>query len=160
MAWAKDFMEYVDKWLSRDNNNCRSFTYGSAMYDWIKEGRFDLDDLWIRYDMEQDIESESWANSDWVQWLSDEAIVEILDISVLDDYWDKLSDECDEEDKQSIFDELDSYPSFETRDQYEEIVQKLVEDTDNSNLNWRTVAEEYEDNNYLHIDEEENVQED
>ena len=61
------------------------------MYDWIKEGRFDLDDLWIRYDMEQDIESESWANSDWVQWLSDEAIVEILDISVLDDYWDKLS---------------------------------------------------------------------
>ena len=156
MAWAKDFMEYVDKWLSRDNNNCRSFTYGSAMYDWIKEGRFDLDDLWIRYDMEQDIESESWANSDWVQWLSDEAIVEILDISVLDDYWDKLSDECDEEDKQSIFDELDSYPSFETRDQYEEIVQKLVEDTENSNLNWRTVAEEYEDNNYLHIDEEEN----
>ena len=156
MAWAKDFMEYVDKWLSRDNNNCRSFTYGSAMYDGIKEGRFDLDDLWIRYDMEQDIESESWANSDWVQWLSDEAIVEILDISVLDDYWDKLSDECDEEDKQSIFDELDSYPSFETRDQYEEIVQKLVEDTENSNLNWRTVAEEYEDNNYLHIDEEEN----
>lgn len=156
MAWAKDFMEYVDKWLSRDNNNCRSFTYGCALYDWIKESRFDLDDLWIRYDMEQDIESESWANSDWVQWLSDEAIVEILDISVLDDYWDKLSDECDEEDKQSIFDELDSYPSFETRDQYEEIVQKLVEDTDNSNLNWRTVAEEYEDNNYLHIDEEEN----
>lgn len=156
MAWAKEFMEYVDKWLSRDNNNCRSFTYGSALYDWIKESRFDLDDLWIRYDMEQDIESESWANSDWVQWLSDEAIVEILDISVLDDYWDKLSDECDEEDKQSIFDELDSYPSFETRDQYEEIVQKLVEDTDNSNLNWRTVAEEYEDNNYLHIDEEEN----
>lgn len=156
MAWAKDFMEYVDKWLSRDNNNCRSFTYGCAMYDGIKEGRFDLDDLWIRYDMEQDIESESWANSDWVQWLSDEAIVEILDISVLDDYWDKLSDECDEQDKQDIFDELDSYPSFETRDQYEEIVQKLVEDTDNSNLNWRTVAEEYEDNNYLHIDEEEN----
>ena len=156
MAWAKDFMEYVDKWLSRDNNNCRSFTYGCALYDWIRESRFDLDDLWIRYDMEQDIESESWANSDWVQWLSDEAIVEILDISVLDDYWDKLSDECDEEDKQSIFDELDSYPSFETRDQYEEIVQKLVEDTENSNLNWRTVAEEYEDNNYLHIDEEEN----
>lgn len=156
MAWAKDFMNYVDKWLSRDNNNCRSFTYGCALYDWIKESRFDLDDLWIRYDMEQDIESESWANSDWVQWLSDEAIVEILDISVLDEYWDRLSDECDEEDKQSIFDELDSYPSFETRDQYEEIVQKLVEDTENSNLNWRTVAEEYEDNNYLHIDEEEN----
>lgn len=160
MAWAKEFMEYVDKWLSRDNNNCRSFTYGCALYDWIRESRFDLDDLWIRYDMEQDIESESWANSDWVQWLSDEAIVEILDISVLDDYWDRLSDEVDEEDKQSIFDELDSYPSFETRDQYEEIVQKLVEDTENSNLNWRTVAEEYEDNNYLHIDEEENVQED
>jgi hypothetical protein len=32
----------------------------------------------------------------------------------------------------------------------------LVEKTENSNLNWRTVAEEYEDNNYLHIDEEEN----
>lgn len=156
MAWAKEFMEYVDKWLSRDNNNCRSFTYGCALYDWIRESRFDLDDLWIRYDMEQDIESESWANSDWVQWLSDEAIVEILDISVLDDYWDRLSDEVDEEDKQSIFDELDSYPSFETRDQYEEIVQKLVEDTENSNLNWRTVAEDYENENYLKIDEEEN----
>jgi hypothetical protein len=97
---------------------------------------------------------------DWVENLSDEAVAEIVDISVLDEFWDRLSDEVDEEDKQSIFDELDSYPSFETRDQYEEIVQKLVEDTDNSNLNWRTVAEEYEDNNYLHIDEEENVQED
>lgn len=156
MAWAKDFMNYVDKWLSRDNNNCRSFTYGCAMYDWIRESRFDLDDLWIRYDMVQDIVSESGANEEWVDWLSDEAIVEILDISVLDEYWDRLSDECDEQDKQDIFDELDSYPSFETRNQYEEIVQKLVEDSENSNLNWRTVAEEYEDNNYLHIDEEEN----
>ena len=155
MAWAKDFMEYVNKWLSRDNNNCRSFTYGCALYDWVKEGRFDLDDLDLRYDMEQDIENESWANHDWVEWLSDEAIIEILDIAVLDEYWDRLSDECDEQDKQEIFDELDSYSSFETRDDYENTVQKLVEDSDNSNLNWRTVAEEYEDNNYLHIDEEE-----
>lgn len=159
MAWAKDFMDYVNKWLSRDNNNCRSSSYGSAMYDWIKESRFDFDDLWIRDELNQEIQAESNADMDWVENLSDEAVAEIVDISVLDEFWDRLSDECDEQDKQDIFDELDSYPSFETRDQYEEIVQKLVEDTENSNLNWRTVAEEYEDNNYLHIDEEETDEE-
>lgn len=156
---ARDFIQFVDKWLSRDNNNCHSFSYGSAMYDWIKESRFDFDDLWIRDELNREIQAESGAEMDWIEGLSNDAVAEIVDISVLDEFWDRLSDEVDEEDKQNIFDELDSYPSFETRDQYEETVQKLVEDTENSNLNWRTVADEYEDEHYLSIKEEENVQE-
>lgn len=130
------------------------------MYDGIKEGRFDFDDLWIRDELNQSIQAESNADMDWVENLSDDAVAEIIDIAVLDEFWDNLQEEVNEEDIHNIFDELDSYPSFETREQYEEIVQKLVEDTENPELNRNKVAEQYEDENYLHIDEEENVQED
>lgn len=126
------------------------------MYDGIKEGRFDFDDLWIRDELNQSIQAESNADMDWVENLSDDAVAEIVDIAVLDEFWDNLQEEVNEEDIQSIFDELDSYPSFETREQYEEIVAKLVEDTENPELNRNKVAEQYEDENYLKIDEEEN----
>lgn len=126
------------------------------MYDGIKEGRFDFDDLWIRDELNQSIQAESNADMDWVENLSDDAVAEIVDIAVLDEFWDNLQEQVNEEDIQSIFDELDSYPSFETREQYEEIVAKLVEDTENPELNRNKVAEQYEDENYLKIDEEEN----
>lgn len=154
--WKRDYINFIDTWLWRANNNCRSFTYWSAMYDWIKESRFDFDDLWIRDEINQSIQAVSNADMDWVEDLSDDAVAEILDISEMDEYGRQIQEEINEEDKQEIFDELDTYSSFETREQYEEIVSKLVDDICNPELNWNTVAQEYEDNNYLHIDEEEN----
>ena len=126
------------------------------MYDGIREGRFDLDDLDIRYDIVQNIVSESGASEDWVDWLSDDVLIEITDISELDEYGRRIQEEVNEEDKQEIFDKLDEYSSFETREQYEETVANLVDEIGNPELNWNVVAQEYEDSNYLHIDEEEN----
>jgi hypothetical protein len=57
---------------------------------------------------------------------------------------------------EDIFDDLDLIPEFETRDEFEEKVQKLVDDKCNPELNRRTVAERYEDEHYLSIKEEEN----
>ena len=125
------------------------------MYDGIREGRFDLDDLDIRYDIVQNIVSESGASEDWVDWLSDDVLIEITDISELDEYGRRIQEEVNEEDKQEIFDKLDEYSSFETREQYEETVANLVDEIGNPELNWNVVAQEYEDSNYLHIDEEE-----
>lgn len=153
---ARDYVVFVDQWLARDNNNCRSFSYGSAMYDWIKESRFDFDDLWIRDEINQSIQAESNADMDWVENLSDDAVIEILDISVLDEYWREIQEQVNDEDIEDIFDDLDLIPSFKTRDEFEEKVQELTEDKDNSELNWRTIAERYEDEHYLSIEEEDN----
>lgn len=126
------------------------------MYDGIKEWRFDLDDLDIRYDIIQSIVAESGAREEWVDNLWDDVLVEIVDISELDEYWRRIQDEVNDEDIEDIFDDLDLITSFKTRDEFEEKVQKLTEDKNNSELNWRTVAERYEDEHYLSIEEEEN----
>lgn len=156
----RDYIEYIDSWMSRKENCGRSFTYWNAMYDWIKESRFDFDDLWIRDEINEVIQAQSWADMDWVKDLSDDAVAEILDISDMDEYGRQIQEEINEEDKQEIFDKLDEYTSFETREQYEETVANLVDEIGNPELNWNEIAQEYEDSNYLHIDEEENVQED
>lgn len=156
---ARDFVEFVDTWMSRKENVGSSFTYWRALYDWVREGRFDLDDLDIRYDTEQSIISASWANEERVSYLSDEAVVEIMDIAELQELGERLQEQVDDEDKQDVFEEIDTYPNFETRKQYEETVQKIVEETGNRNLNWKEVAEEYEDEYPLHIDEEEDTEE-
>lgn len=153
----RDYIEFIDSWMSRKENCWRSFTYWNALYDWVKESRFDLEDLWIRNDLEFYIQEESNADIEWVYWLSDNAIIEIVDISVLDEYGRKVQYDIDEEDKQEIFDALDDYDSFETRQQYEDIVADLVDKNWNTNLNRRTVADEYEEDNFLTIKEEENV---
>ena len=151
----RDYIEFVDSWMSRKENVWRSFTYWAAMYDWIKESRFDFDDLWIRDEINQTIQAESNADMDWVENLSDDAVAEILDISELDEYWRYIQEQINDEDKEDIFDDLDLIPEFETRDEFEEKVQKLVDDKCNPELNRRTVAEEYEDSHYLTIKEEE-----
>lgn len=151
----RDYIEFVDSWMSRKENVWRSFTYWAAMYDWIKESRFDFDDLWIRDEINQAIQAESNADMDWVENLSDDAVVEILDISDLDEYWRYIQEQVNDEDMEDIFDDLDLIPEFQTRDEFEEKVQKLVDDKCNPELNRRTVAEEYEDSHYLTIKEEE-----
>lgn len=152
----RDYIEFVDSWMSRKENVGRSFTYGAAMYDWIKESRFDFDDLWIRDEINQAIQAESNADMDWVENLSDDAVAEILDISDLDEYWRYIQEQVNDEDMEDIFDDLDLIPEFETRDEFEEKVQKLVDDKCNPELNRRTVAERYEDEHYLSIKEDEN----
>ena len=153
--YKRDYISFIDTWMWRKENCGRSFTYWNAMYDGIKEWRFDLDDLDIRYDIVQNIVSESGASEDWVDWLSDDVLIEITDISELDEYGRRIQEEINEEDKQEIFDKLDEYTSFETREQYEETVANLVDEIGNPELNRNVVAQEYEDSNYLHIDEEE-----
>lgn len=158
MGTARDFVEFVDIWMSREKNIGKSFTYWCALYDWVREGRFYLDDLDIRYDAEQSIIYASWANEEWVSYLSDEAVVEIIDIAELQELGERIQEQVNDEDKQDIFEELDTYPNFETRKQYEETVQKIVEEIGNRNLNWKEVAEEYEEDYPLHIDEEEDTE--
>jgi len=152
---GRDYIEFVDTRMSRKENVGRSFTYGAAMYDWIKESRFDFDDLGIRSEINDSIESESWASRDWVENLSDDAVAEILDISELDEYGRYIQDQVNDEDIEDVFDDLDLIVSFKTRDEFEEKVQKLVDDKCNPDLNRRTVAERYEDEHYLSIEEEE-----
>lgn len=154
----KDYIDFIDTWMERKENCGSSFTYWKALYDWIKECRFDLYDLWIRDSIVEDITCESWADRERVDNLSDEALVEMLDISVLDSYWRQVQTDVDEEDMKDIFDELDSIDEFETRSEFEKKVQELVEDSGNTNLNWRYVADRYEEENFLSIknDEDDN----
>ena len=109
----------------------------------------------MRYDIVQSIVAESGAREEWVDNLWDDVLVEITDISELDEYWRRIQEEINDEDIEDIFDDLDLIPSFKTRDEFEEKVQELTEDKGNSELNWRTVAERYEDEHYLSIEEEE-----
>jgi hypothetical protein len=85
-------------------------------------------------------------------------VVEIIDIAELQELGERIQEQVNDEDKQDIFEELDTYPNFETRKQYEETVQKIVEEIGNRNLNWKEVAEEYEEDYPLHIDEEEDTE--
>lgn len=151
----KDYIDYMnDLWVQNERNLWKSFSYGSAMYDWIKESRFDFDDLWIRDVINQSIQAESNADMDWVENLSDDAIVEILDISLLDEYWREIQEQVNDEDIEDIFDDLDLIPEFETREEFENKVNELVEDKWNSDLNRRDVANKYEEEHYLSIKEE------
>ena len=106
--------------------------------------------------MNQAIQSDSNADMDWVENLSDDAVAEILDISELDEYWREIQEQVNDEDIEDIFDDLDLIPEFETREEFENKVNKLVEDKWNSDLNRRDVANKYEEEHYLSIKKEEN----
>ncbi len=96
MTTAKDFVEFVDTWMSRDENVGSSFTYWRALYDWIRERRFTLDEIWLYDELVDFITAQSGASYDRVEWLSDEAIVEIVDIAVLQDVAESLVDDEEE----------------------------------------------------------------
>lgn len=154
----KDYIDYMNnQWVQNEKNLWRSFTYWSALYDYINEYRADLDDLDIRESIVDSIASESQADRDWIEWLSDRTLVELVDISLLDELWREIQEQVSDEDIEDIFDDLDLIPEFETREEFENKVQELTEDKWNTELNWRTIAERYEDEHYLSIKEEENV---
>lgn len=89
------YLEFVDQWMQRPENKWWSFVYWSAMYTWIRESRFTFDELWIYDELVQYVCSISWANYDWVEWLSDDALAEIVDISVLQEFWEQIEDELE-----------------------------------------------------------------
>lgn len=91
-----EFKEFVDVYCSRPENNGKSFTYGCALYDGIRERRFTLDEIWVYDELVDFITAQSGASYDRVEWLSDEAIVEIVDIAVLQDVAESLVEDEEE----------------------------------------------------------------
>lgn len=149
--------EFIDEYMDRPENKGWSFTYGRALYTWVVEWRFDLDDLQIRDELEEIIMNDSGANREWVSYLSDEAIVEIVDIAILDELWRQIEEDLnsneDEDDKEYIYWELDK-KEFKTREELDEAVKELVSESWNDRLNWTTIAEDYENDNFLDFDED------
>lgn len=156
MADKSWYLEFVDQWMERPENRGHSFTYWSAMYDWIRESRFSFSDLWIDYDIRDYVQNESWAEREWVEYLSDEALAEIVDISVLDEYGRQIQDEYDEERKDEIINEFDDWDEYQTREEFELTVQDACKWT---NLDWCEVADEIEDTYEIIIKEEQEEEE-
>lgn len=147
------YLEFVDQRMERPENRWSSFTYWSAMYTGIREHRFTFDSLGIDWDLREYVTAQSWANYEWVEWLSDEAIAEIVDISVLQDYGEGIYDNYVEEKRDEIFDDIESdYPDwFKTRAEFEEACQKACE---TELVDWRDIAEWFEEYRDLYIKEE------
>lgn len=104
-----DILEYKKEWITRKGNSCRSFTNWACFYDWVKEGQLKLDCLGFEYEVNQSILYQSWANEEWVEGLDDKIKVELVDIALLDELVDREIREVEEEEKQELFDDLDSY---------------------------------------------------
>lgn len=100
------FLEFVNQRMARPENKWRSFTYWSAMYTWIREDRFTFEYLWIYDEIVQYVCNISWASYDRVEWLNDNALAEIVDISVLQEFWEEIDAEYQEGKRQELKDFL------------------------------------------------------
>lgn len=151
------YVDYVDTRMKENQNKGCGCTYGHAMYDAIQNGWISLDWLGIREDLERDLINESWANEEWVSYLDDSVLVELLDYSVLNDYWTEIESDIqceeDEDDKEYIVWELDKM-EFNSRKKLDEAVKQLVSESWNNRLEWTEIAEEYENDNFLDFDED------
>lgn len=105
----RDYLDYVNEWMNKPENKGSSFTMWKALYDFCAWWSGTLSDLGIEDEINEIILNESGANYDWVEWLNDQAKLEIVDISVLQEIGERIEDEINEEDKEEVFDELDSY---------------------------------------------------
>ena len=79
--------------MKKPQNVGESFTMGCALYDFAHGRNWTLADLWIEDEINEIICEESWASYDWVEWLNDDAKLEILDISILCELGQKIEDE-------------------------------------------------------------------
>lgn len=95
MDRKEEYINYIDEWMWRKENCGRSFTYWNALYDYINEYRADLDDLGIREYIVDSIEWESQADRDWIEWLTDKILVEVVDIALLDELGREIQEEVD-----------------------------------------------------------------
>ena len=113
MARLDDYNSYLRSWEERKENVGRSFTYWSALYDWVREGHLDLSEF--EWEINDYIEWESWARREWIEDLSDEVKAEILDISYLDelvrDKYEQAQEEQQEEVKKKL---LEQYKTTST----------------------------------------------
>lgn len=93
MDARQNYLDFVESRLEKDNNRCKSFTMGCALYDYCHWRNGTLSDLWIEDTINGIITDESWADYDWVEWLNDDAKLEILDISILDELGRQIEEE-------------------------------------------------------------------
>lgn len=129
MTTKKDFIvNYIDKWLSEKNNNCKSFSYWNAMYDAVKDGWCDFDDLGISDMINDSIEWESGANRDWIEWLDDSIKAELVDISLLDELGREMDGEVKEEDINDILDDMPNPEEYENEEECEDAIQRMLDE--------------------------------
>lgn len=152
-SFLDDFFSYYNNnWSKREDNIWRGFTYGACLYDWVREWHFDLDEF--SYEINDCIESESWARREWVEYLSDEAKVEILDIAYLDELVVSKKEEAQQEQQEELFDELDDDAPYKTRKELEDRVADLLEDYPYIDKTLWNVCDEYEDDRGIDYDEQ------
>ena len=129
MSSKRDFIiNYVDKWLSKKENQCRSFSYGNAMYDAVKEWWTDFDDLGISDMINDSIEWESGANRDWIEWLDDSIKAELVDVALLDELGREMDGEVKEEDINDILDDMPNPEEYENEEECEDTIQRMLDE--------------------------------
>lgn len=129
MSSKRDFIiNYVDKWLSKKENQCRSFSYGNAMYDAVKKWWTDFDDLGISDMINDSIEWESGANRDWIEWLDDSIKAELVDIALLDELGREMDWEVKEEDINDILDDMPNPEEYENEEECEDAIQRMLDE--------------------------------
>ena len=129
MSSKRDFIiNYVDKWLSKKENQCRSFSYGNAMYDAIKDWWTDFDDLGISDMINDSIEWESGANRDWIEGLSDDIKAELVDIALLDELGREMDGEVKEEDINDILDDMPNPEEYKNEEECEDAIQRMLDE--------------------------------
>lgn len=129
MSSKRDFIiNYVDKWLSKKENQCRSFSYWNAMYDAIKDWWTDFDDLGISDMINDSIEWESGANRDWIEWLDDSIKAELVDVALLDELGREMDGEVKEEDINDILDDMPNPEEYENEEECEDAIQRMLDE--------------------------------
>lgn len=154
---AEYYVNYVNQWMKENKNKGHSYTYWHAMYDAIRNWWISFEWLWIREQIENMIVNDSWASEEWVSYLDDKVLAELVDLDTLNEYWisieEEWNEEVDNDDKEYIYWELDK-KEFKTREELDEAVKELVSESWNDRLNWATIAEDYENDNFLDFDED------
>lgn len=152
-SFLDDFSRYYNNdWSKRRENIWRGNTYWACLYDWVREWHLDLDEF--SWEINDYIESESWARREWVEDLSDEVKAEILDISYLDELVCSKKEEAQEEQQEELFDELDDDWPYKTRDELEDRVADLLEDYEYIDKSLWNVCDEYEEDRGIDYDEQ------
>ena len=148
-----DFFHYYNSdWDKRKENVWRSYTYWACLYDWVREWHLDLDEF--SWEINDYIESESWARREWVEELDDSVKVEILDIAYLDELVVSKKEEAQQEQQEELFDELDDDWPYKTRDELENRVADLLEDYEYIDKTLWNVCDEYEEDRGIDYDEQ------
>lgn len=93
----ENYLNFVSERMKKPENAGKSFTMGCALYDFAKGRNWTLADLGIEDTINGIIAEESGADYERVEWLNDDAKLEILDISELDELGRMIEEEETEE---------------------------------------------------------------